>query len=89
MNSDKKHDKPRRFKPKLINNFEDTYIYRTMVPFTIPDTLNLRHVKPQSPGTSNPADTSNLRHIKPQKKNVGLSTTLHIKMPFGVGVGVV
>ena len=49
------------------------------VPFTTPDTLNPRHLKPQTHQTP---DTPNLRHIKPQTKNIGLSTTPQIKMPF-------
>ena len=37
------------------------------------------HSQPQTHQTQ---DTPNLRHIKPQTKNIGLSTTPHIKMPF-------
>ena len=40
---------------------------------------NPRHFKPQKCQTP---DTSNIRHIKPHTKNIGLSNTPKIKMPF-------
>ena len=45
---------------------------------------NPRNVKPQTHQTlgKHNQDTSNLRHIKPQTKNIGLSTTPQMKIPF-------
>ena len=45
---------------------------------------NHRHAKPLTRQTLDKQyqDTPNLRHIKPQTKNIGLSTTPQIKMPF-------
>ena len=47
---------------------------------------NPRNVKPQTHQTRDKhnQDTPNLIHIKPQTKNIGLSTTPQIKMPFFV-----